>query len=620
MCGIAGYTGEKLGIPIVLDCLKRLEYRGYDSSGIAFAQSQKLIIEKKVGKLENLSSHLKNKILPSSCVIGHTRWATHGEPNKINAHPHTDEHKTIALVHNGIIENFTKIKEKLIKQNIKITTQTDTEIIAHLIAQELQKNELFKKNYSQNELHSTLHSTAKLKQEVLKIIKKITKNLHGAYACIFIIKFIPDCIFFFKNKSPLIIAKGDNESFLASDTSAILPFTNKILHIKDHEFGYIEKSKIKLYDNDLNPVKTSFETIDLKLNQIMLNGYKHFMHKEIEQGSQSVINTLNNLKPLLVNTIPNSLFRKKHNIYITACGTALHAGRIAKYLIENQLKIPVQLDYASEFRYKNPIINSSTICLLISQSGETADTLGALELAKNLGATTISITNTPQSRMEILSDYVLPTSAGPEIAVASTKAYLAQISAIYCLVDHIAKLHNKKLDFSIQEIIDSIQKTATIDYSKQLQPLVDEIKFQQSVLFLGRDLDYLLAMESALKLKEITYIHCEAMPAGELKHGSLALIKKDTLVIVILTQTKLIDKTLNNIHELNSRGAKVILFSPFIELSQFVYKIIPTPKTLDLISPFVTLKPLQMLAYQTSLAKDINPDKPRNLAKSVTVE
>ena len=620
MCGIVGYVGEKLGLPIVIDCLTRLEYRGYDSAGVAYLDGDELQVKKQIGKLNNLSNVLKNKIIPSSCAIGHTRWATHGEPILENAHPQQDANKLIALVHNGIIENFNVHKQKLIKKGVKFVSQTDTEVIAQLLGQELLKYSKNADNYSQNELHSTMHSTLNLsKKQILRAIHNVTNLLEGAYAFAVVIKGQDDCIFFAKYKSPLILGKGNDENFLSSDATAILPYTNKIYSLSDGQIGYIDKKKIEVYDDNLKPVKIKFETLKIEPEQIMLGEYKHFMHKEIEQGVESVINTIDRLKGALQN-LPTTIFNNDFNLHIVACGTALHAGRVGKYLIENQLRIPVSIEYASEFRYKNPILNNKSICLFISQSGETADTLGSLELAKLMGAITIAITNVPASRIEKLADYVIHTSAGPEIAVASTKAYLAQLGAIYTFVEYIAKIKNIQINFTTEKIKTEMIKYSKYSYVDKLNSLVQEIKNQESIYFVGRGLDYLLALESALKLKEISYIHCEAFPMGELKHGSLALIHRDSIVIALLTQRDLIEKTLNGIHELNSRGAKIILFSPFEELKDTVYKFVKTPLVDDLLSPFVVIKPLQILAYLTSLAKNLDPDKPRNLAKSVTVE
>lgn len=624
MCGIVGYIGEKLAIPLTLNCLSALEYRGYDSAGVAFAEGADLGIFKQVGKLKNLSNFLKNKIIPASCAIGHTRWATHGVPSEENAHPHTDQNEILAVVHNGIIENFADIKNDLKDKGISFYSETDTEVFAKLLGYNiLSENPHLIKYYAMhNTVHNTMHSTYKIsKKRIVKALFKTVSECSGAYAVAVVIKGYDDTIFFAKNKSPLILGKGKGENFLASDTPALLGFTNKFYSVKDNELGYIEKDKICVFNENLVDVKPKFVSLDLRPEQIMLGEFNHFMQKEIVQGTESVINTIDRLKEQgALKKIPTSIFNNDFKLHITACGTALHAGRVAKYLIENQLGVFVDLDYASEFRYKNPIVDIKSICLFISQSGETADTLSCLELSKERGAVTIAFTNVPASRMESVADYVVPTSAGPEIAVASTKAYLAQLAGLYAFTEHLGKILGKTVNFSAEQVKAVVIKNNSLSYENELGDIVELIKMQQSVYFVGRGLDYLLAMESSLKLKEITYIHSEALPAGELKHGSLALIHQDCVVIAILTQSELIDKTLNNIHELNSRGAKVILFSPFEELESFVYKLIKLPKVDDVLSPFVAMKPLQTLAYLVSIARGLDPDKPRNLAKSVTVE
>lgn len=616
MCGIVGYVGDRLGVPIALKCLSALEYRGYDSAGVAYIDNGKIYTEKRVGKLVNLYNSLKNKIIPSSCAIGHTRWATHGEPNKNNAHPQTDCNGILAVVHNGIIENFDSIKQDLIAKGVKFNSDTDTEAFAQLLAYNLCAKLM------RNTMHNTAHNTIKFsKKTIIKALNKTIQQCEGAYAVAIVVAGIDDCIFFAKNKSPLIIGKGEEESYLASDTPALLGFANKFYSIKDGELGYIEKNKIVVFNDNLENVKIKFQQITIKTEQVMLGEFKHFMHKEIEQGASSIIETIDRIKKLKVlQKIPPKIFEDKFNLHITACGTALHAGLIAKYIIENQLRVPVDLDYASEFRYKKPILDAHSVCLFISQSGETADTLSCVELAKQKGATTIAFTNVPASRMESIVDFVVPTSAGPEIAVASTKAYLAQLAALYAFIEYLAIILKKEIKFNCGMIKNLALKYSHQDYTKVLDDIVEEIKNEESIYFIGRGLDYLLALEGALKLKEISYIHCEALPAGELKHGSLALIHNNSFVVAVLTQSNLIEKTLNNIHELNSRGAKVILISPFTNLENFVYKQIYIPNVNDLLTPFVAMKPLQTLAYKVSISKNLDPDKPRNLAKSVTVE
>ena len=620
MCGIVGYIGNHLAIPITLKCLAALEYRGYDSAGLAYLDSGNMGVVKRVGKLENLNNFLKNKIIPASCAIGHTRWATHGKATVENAHPHTDANSVLSVVHNGIIENYDSIKKELKDKGIKFYSETDTEVFAKLLGYNLfSQNPDFNKYYA---MHNSLRSTYKIsKKHILKALNTTISQCNGTYAVAVLVKGYDDTIFFAKYKSPLILGKGQDENFLASDTPALLGVVSKFYSLKDGECGYIEKEKIVVCDENLKQTKPIFKKISVKPEQVMLGSFKHFMQKEIEQGAESVINTIDRIKKLgILERIPAQIFEKNFNLHITACGTALHAGMVAKYIIENQLRIPVFLDYASEFRYKEPLINAESICLFISQSGETADTLSCVELAKQKGATTIAFTNVPASRMESMVDYVIPTSAGPEIAVASTKAYLAQLGALYSLVDYVAKIRHITVNFNIDNVRLAALINAKFNYDETLNEIVELIKNEESIYFVGRGLDYILAMEAALKLKEVSYIHCEALPAGELKHGSLALIKRDCVVIAILTQDDLVEKMLNNIHEINSRGAKVILFSPYADLEKFVSAHVLTPQVDNMLEPFAVMKPLQILAYKTALARNLDPDKPRNLAKSVTVE
>lgn len=623
MCGIVGYVGKRLALPLTIECLTALEYRGYDSAGVAYVEGEKLEVIKRVGKLKNLAQFLKNKIIPASCAIGHTRWATHGIPNEINAHPHTDMEGNLAVVHNGIIENFAALKSELTAKRIEFESETDTEVFAKLLSYNLfGKNVLSNRYYAMhNAMHSTLHNTVKYsKKRVIKALSKTVKQCEGAYAVAVVIKGVDDAIFFAKNKSPLVLGKGKDENFLASDTPAMLNFTQKFYSVADGELGYIEKNKICVFDENLVEKKPKFVNIELRAEQILLGEFKHFMQKEISQGVESVVNTIDRLKAQKsLEKIPAHIF-ENCDLHITACGTALHAGRVAAHLIESQLGVFVDIDYASEFRYKNPLISSRSVCLFISQSGETADTLSCLELAKERGAVTIAFTNVPASRMEGLADFVVPTSAGPEIAVASTKAYMAQLAALYAFVERLGEIWTKPVSFTTEQVKSAVWKSNSYDCESEISSVVKLINMQNSVYFIGRGLDYLLAMEASLKLKEITYIHSEALPAGELKHGSLALISKDCVVIAILTQSDLIDKTLNNIYELNSRGAKVILFTPFIELEGLVYKLIKLPEVSNILAPFVAMKPLQTLAYLVAVERGVDPDKPRNLAKSVTVE
>jgi len=600
MCGIVGYIGNGLAIPVVLDSLKKLEYRGYDSSGIAFLEGQNLYRERRAGKLEVLQKALANRLISSGCAIGHTRWATHGIPNIYNSHPHTDMTNTVAVVHNGIIENYQKLKNELSKKDVVFSSQTDTEVIPQLIYQEIKDKKFTVKN-------------------ILKAIISVNQKIKGTFALAILVKGV-DCVFATKRGSPLIVGHTKNANYIASDIPAILSYTNQILQIKDNETAVLNTETIKVYDKNLKITKPKFEKVNVELDDIMLGNYENFMQKEIAEGAKSVIETITRLDKFdIIGKLDKTKFKDDFNIHITACGTALHAGHIAKYLMEKYLEIPVDLDFASEFRYKNPLLNEKSICIFISQSGETADTLACLDLAKSKGAYTLGITNVVSSKMAQEVDLNIPTSAGMELAVASTKAYLAQLSAIYFLVVKFGEILKKPVNLDLNKILRIVDDTKNVNYIDTWKELLPTLARENSMIFIGRGLDYFLAMEGALKVKEISYIHCEAMPAGELKHGSLALITPLSYVVVILTQKSLCEKTINAVHELKSRGAKVILITN-LDIDLECDKIVKVPNIEEEYSPFVTIRSLQELAYLLAKFKGVDPDKPRNLAKSVTVE
>lgn len=600
MCGIVGYVGKGLAIPIVLDSLKRLEYRGYDSAGVAFCEGQSVFRERRAGKLIVLSEALKNRMISSGCAIGHTRWATHGAPNVYNAHPQNDTSSNIFVVHNGIIENFAELRDDLIDKGVVFSSQTDTEVIAQLLA---------------IELLGKIHTY----QNVVRAISTVIKKLRGSFALAILVKGL-DYIFAVKRSSPLIVGEKNGECFLASDIPAILPYTDRILHIKDDEIVVLCTGKIRVYDNNLKQRKLLFRKVNTKMQEIMLGSFESFMQKEIFEGAKATIDTVERLQHFDVcSQLDKTRFDGDFDLHIAACGTALHAGRIAKLLIEKYLRLPVDIDYASEFRYSYPILSDKSICIFISQSGETADTLACLDLAKSLGAYTIGITNVASSKLAGEVDVNIPTSAGVELAVASTKAYLAQLGAIYCLVVSIAKLLHKSLDLDINVLLEIVRQNGDMTYCRDWETLLPDLSELDSLFFVGRGVDYYLAMEGALKVKEISYIHCEAMPAGELKHGSLALITPQSYVVVLLTQAELMEKTINAIHEMQSRGAKIILITTK-DVQIDVTHIIKLPAVPDAYSPFIAIRPMQELAYMLAKHNGYDPDKPRNLAKSVTVE
>ena len=605
MCGIAGCSGGKRGIKSVMNILTRLEYRGYDSSGIAYVENNDLCVIKSLGNLQCLRREVSENTNVDT-VIGHTRWATHGKPSIQNAHPHLDASGRLALVHNGIIENYQLLRSGLSKQGILCNTETDTEVIAKLIGAAIVEKE---------ETGAIINA-----KTVLTVLAKQLGFMKGSYAIAFLFRPLPNYIFFAKNGSPLVVGQGQCATFLASDENAIKENCTGVLRLKDGDIGYINYENICIYDKKLNKKKVHLSKIDQDVEAFNLSGYSSFLNKEIAEGIGGALKTLRRAKKEIASTLPDNIFLTDFDLHITACGTALHAGRIAKYLIERELRMPVSIDFASEFKYKKPILSSKSICIFLSQSGETADTLGCVELAKSCGATTIGITNVKGSRIAEAVDYCLYTYAGVEISVASTKAYLAQLALIYALVFYLAGVKGKKLSFSLHDITYILHRLENRNYLSSLNKYLNLIKQQSSLYFVGRGIDYFVAMEGALKLKEICYIHCEAFAGGELKHGSLALINDSSVVVAILTQKSLIDKMLNNIHELNSRGAKVILLTPFTKLAPEVFGLIKLERCRDMVSPFCSIKPLQELTLYVAQKKGIDPDKPRNLAKSVTVE
>ncbi len=601
MCGIGGCVGSERAVGDVLDCLFRLEYRGYDSSGIAYVEKNKIKVIRAVGKLQNLTQKIKKEPFIKA-VIGHTRWATHGKPTIQNAHPHTDEARTVAVVHNGIIDNYEIIRAGLQRGGCQFFSQTDTEVLAQWLGKELNKCK-------------TVSESA-----VLRVIGSLFGKVKGTFALAIIIKGIEDKIFFAKTSSPLILGRGKNGNYLASDVLALVGKCNSVYHLLDNEFGYISGEEICVFDVNKKRKKIALLPLVAKVDSVQLNKYSSYLEKEIAEGAAAAIETIKLGQKEIATSLSFDLIKHKKDIHIVACGTALHAGRVLKYLIEHELRRPVSLDFASEFKYNRPLIGENSLCIFISQSGETADTLGCVELCKNLGAMTLAITNVAHSRIAQIADRYLLTRAGVEVSVASTKAYLAQLGMGYVLVQYLARMESKKIHFCTQDVINALVRNRHRKYYPKLEGVIDLVAAQRSIFFVGRGLDYFVAMEGALKLKEVCYVHCEALAGGELKHGSLALIDKNSVVVAVLTQEHLIDKMLNNIHELNSRGAKVILFSPFLELKNEVAAFVKLPKIGSLFSPLIAVKPLQELTLYVAQKKGIDPDKPRNLAKSVTVE
>lgn len=598
MCGLVGYVGESNAINIVLNSLKKLEYRGYDSAGIGFIVDDEIIIKKEQGFLEKLEKSLSNQKIVSKVCIGHTRWATHGEASKQNAHPHQSQNKKVAVVHNGIIENYKTLKSDL--KNIKFLSDTDTEVFAQMLGEKL------KDDFDE--------------MQILQTINDVCKKIKGSYAFAILLKSQPDKVFFAKNQSPLVVGTCNNSNIVASDIPAILPYTKKAIFPKDKTLGFITKDKVNIFDFNLKKQELIAKNLTFSEEQSSLGEYKTFMEKEITQGSQTMENTIKKLeedkelKKALLTHIKNS-----KDIHIVGCGTAYHAGLVAKFLIEKECRYPIFVHYASEFRYKNPILYKNSLCIFISQSGETQDTLKSLQLAKSRGAICIALTNSPASQICKMAHLVIPTFAGIEISVASTKAYIGQLCALYYFCFLISLANKRKISFSTKDILSlakSLQSFSSKDCLKKIVPILAK---QKSLFFIGRGIDYYLAMEGSLKLKEVSYIHCSAFAGGELKHGSLSLLSDKSYVIVLLTQKNLSDKMLSNISEIRSRGAKVVLFSD-LHLEKEVDYFVPLKKGKQVLMPFVLIKPLQELALLCATQKGLNPDKPRNLAKSVTVE
>lgn len=612
MCGIVGYIGNKKAMPILKEGLLALEYRGYDSAGIATIEQDKVVIMKNKGRVNNLDSIEGIYELNGTVGIAHTRWATHGKPSKVNSHPHQDSKGVFTVVHNGIIENYAKLKEFLTKEGYEFISETDTEIIPNLINYYYNKNE-------------------KNEEGLLKTIKETVDNLEGSYAIQVISKEFPDRIVVVRKDSPCIIGKGIGENYIASDIPAILKHTNEFYFLEDNEIAVVQKDHTDFYDKNLNVNNKNIKVIDWDANAATKDGFEDFMLKEIFEQPIAVRRTLGDRIVLDSNTKFDELgFTKEflqglNRIYIVACGTAMHAGLIGKNIIEKMCKIPVSVEIASEFRYNMPLIDEKTLCIYISQSGETADTIAALKLAKEKNAKTLVISNVIGSSITRETDFCIYTMAGPEIAVASTKAYTSQVTLITMLGIYFAEI----LKVVPQEEIEELKKEilalpmkleSILDNVDEIKQIALNVYGKHDAFFLGRGADYYVSMEGSLKLKEISYIHSEAYPAGELKHGPIALIEDDVLVVVAMTDEKLIAKSVSNVQEVISRGARtLIITNQEIENKGYDY-IIRIPKTSSLISPILAILPMQLLSYYIAKNKKLDVDKPRNLAKSVTVE
>ena len=583
MCGITGYIGKnKNAIKVIIDGLEALEYRGYDSAGIAYITDNKLKVIKEKGKIVNLKEKVDLNI-KSTLGIGHTRWATHGEPSKENSHPHTVNKFTV--VHNGIIENYLELKDTLLKNGYTFNSTTDTEVACAYI------DYLYKEE-----------------KDILKTLNKATKIFRGSYALGIICIDDLDNLYAVRKTSPLIIAKGDGENYIASDVPAILKYTNKYMLLDDNEIAKISVSDIKVYNDKLKEVTKETYEFEGSYESSMKCGYDHFMLKEIHEEPTVFSNTVNSK----MDNLPD--FSKYNQIHIVACGSAYHTGLVGKYLIEKYANIPVYVEVASEYRYKKNFYDKNTLVIFVSQSGETADTLAALKKANDDNIDTLSIVNVVGSSIARESKYVIYTKAGCEIAVATTKAYLAQLSVFALITSWISKAKN------ILKDIDKISNLIEETIDKNYLDIAKQIYKNNNIFFIGRGIDYALCMEGSLKLKEISYINSVAYQAGELKHGTISLIEKDTPVIAIATNDELLEKTISNIKEVKARGAKVIFITNSDVTGDFYDYIIKIPKVCETLQPILTVIPLQLIAYEVAKLNNCDIDKPRNLAKSVTVE
>ncbi|MCL6638592.1 MAG: glutamine--fructose-6-phosphate transaminase (isomerizing) [Firmicutes bacterium] len=609
MCGIVGYIGFRPAVPVLLDGLEKLEYRGYDSAGVAVPLDGCLQVEKRAGRLAALRDRLNGRTIDAALGIGHTRWATHGKPSDINAHPHTDCTGKFAVVHNGIIENYLSLKEWLISQDHAFRSQTDTEVLPHLIEQFYEG-------------------------DLVEAVQKAVKKLEGSYAMVVVSAYEPDKIVAVRQDSPLVVGLGDGENFLASDIPAVLKHTRRTYIINDGELVVLKAGSVKVLDRSGKEVAKDVFEVRWEAGQAEKGGYDHFMLKEIHEQPRALRDTLSGRisgdgsRVVLeeVRISPEEIKAIKR-IYITACGTAYHAGLVGKYIIERLVRVPVEVDIASEFRYRHPIIEPGTLVMVISQSGETADTLAALREAKRQGARVIAVTNVVGSSVARDADDIIYTWAGPEIAVASTKAYTTQLVAMYLFALHLAAGRGTVPGDEIAQVLLDMKKLANkaqtiLDNTHEIKDFAREFAAKKDLFFIGRGLDYAVALEGSLKLKEISYIHAEAYAAGELKHGTLALIEDDVPVVALATQEKLFDKMVSNIQEVNARGAAVVALAMkgLKEVEKLTDRVVYIPKTHPLLTPVLTVIPLQLLAYHTAVARGCDVDKPRNLAKSVTVE
>ena len=609
MCGIVGYVGDKQAVDFLLEGLSKLEYRGYDSAGIAVYDGAKIRVEKSVGRLAALRDKIKDDVPQGTIGIGHTRWATHGRPSDVNAHPHTDCTGDFVVVHNGIIENYLTLKEDLIEKGHSFKSETDTEIVAHLL------EEVWNGDFEGS-------------------VREVLRRIEGSYSLVFMCKREPDKLICTKQDNPLVIGIGEGENFIASDIPAIIKRTRRTYILNDGELAVVTKDAIRITNRKGEPVTKKVFEVNWNAEAAEKGGYEHFMLKEINEQPKAVRDTMSQRiakdgKCITMDELKwdADYLNSFNQIYIVACGTAYHAGLVGKYYIERLVRVPVQVDVASEFRYRDPIIDEHTLFIVVSQSGETSDTLAALKESKRRGAKTLALTNVVGSSIAREADQVIYTWAGPEIAVASTKAYTTQLILFFMLALYMAQIKKTVTPERIAELIAALKQvpaqiSETLSDTEPIKTFAKQYGFNDDVFYIGRGLDYDVALEGALKLKEISYIHAEAYAAGELKHGTLALIVEGVPVIALATQKSVYEKTLSNIKEVKARDAVVIGIAAEgdEELQKYVDHVMKVPETDELLLPILAVVPLQLLAYYAAITRGCDVDKPRNLAKSVTVE
>jgi glucosamine--fructose-6-phosphate aminotransferase (isomerizing) len=612
MCGIVGYIGPNNCVPIILEGLKRLEYRGYDSAGIALVSDGKVFVEKRAGKVRDLvnrmSSH--NGSLSANLGMGHTRWATHGEPNDINAHPHFDLYKEISVIHNGIIENYQAIKTKLLREGHTFVSATDTEVLAHLIG------EMYKKT-----------------NNLCAAVRFALAEVEGTYGLVVVSTHEPDRIIAARKGSPLILGIGNGENFVASDASAIVDHTRQVVYLEDGEVAEVTRSGFRTMTIDDVTIQKDIQEVTFELSQIERGGYDHFMLKEIHEQPETIQNAMRgrllvdegDVKLGGLRDVMDKLLNARR-IIITACGTSWHAGLVGEYMLEQIAKVPTEVEYASEFRYRNPVIGKEDVVFLISQSGETADTLAALREAKGKGATVLGIVNVVGSTIARESHGGVYVHAGPEIGVASTKAFTSQLTVLALITLMLARAKGmSRADGQVlsREIATLPSKVAhMLENTESIQALAEEFKNSRNFLYLGRGANFPVALEGALKLKEISYIHAEGYPAAEMKHGPIALIDENMPVVVVVPKDGIYDKVISNIQEVRARHGRIIAVAneDDHEIDAMAEFVIRVPRTYGFFGPILNIIPLQLLSYHMAVVRGTNVDQPRNLAKSVTVE